>query len=89
MNVFNDDFVDGNEIMMRWDADQFFPKDTVVVELLTLDESTYEYYLMLSSLSESDFIGNANPANPKTNITGDALGYFGAFTVSRDTIVIP
>ena len=33
-------------------------------------------------------IGSANPANPITNLSGDVLDYFGAFTVSRDTIVI-
>lgn len=86
--VFDDEYVDGKEIMMRWDTEQFMPQDTIVVELQTLDESTYDYYVALNALNENSFIGNANPSNPETNINGDALGYFGAFTVSRDTIVI-
>ena len=86
--VYDDIYVDGNQITLRWDEEQFFPQDTVVVELQTLAESTYEYYRTLASLFESGMIGSANPANPITNLSGDVLGYFGAFTVSRDTIVI-
>ncbi|WP_319480240.1 DUF4249 domain-containing protein [uncultured Draconibacterium sp.] len=86
--VYDDAYVDGNNITLRWDEEQFFPQDTVVVELQTLAESTYEYYRTLSALFESGMIGSANPANPITNLSGDVLGYFGAFTVSRDTIII-
>lgn len=86
--VFDDAFVDGNEISMRWDDEQFFAQDTIVVELQTLAESTYDYYRTLASLFEDGMIGNPNPANPITNLSNDALGYFGAYTVNRDTIVI-
>jgi hypothetical protein len=88
MYVFDDAFVDGNEISMRWDDEQFFENDTVVVELQTLAESTYDYDRTLSSLFEDGMIGSANPSNPVTNLSNGALGYFGAYTVSRDTIVI-
>jgi hypothetical protein len=86
--VYDDAFVDGNEITMRWDDKQFFPNDTIVVELQTLAESTYDYYRTLALLFEGEMIGNANPSNPITNLSGDVLGYFGAYTISRDTIVI-
>lgn len=86
--VYDDAYVDGNNITLRWDEEQFFPQDTVVVELQTLAESTFEYYRTLASLFESGMIGNANPSNPVTNLSGDVLGYFGAFTASRDTIII-
>ncbi len=85
--IFNDDFMNGNMIFLPWEAEPFFPQDTVVVELQTLDKSTYDYYLTLNSLAGGMF-GASNPANPKTNLSNDALGYFGAYTVSRDTIVI-
>ena len=87
MYIFNDDFMNGNMIFMLWESEAFFPQDTVVVELQTLDKSTYEYYLTLNSLAGGMF-GASNPANPETNLSNDALGYFGAYTVSRDTIVI-
>lgn len=85
--IFNDDFMNGNMIFMPWEDEPFFPQDTVVVELLTLDKSTYDYYFTLNSLAGGMF-GASNPANPETNLSNDALGYFGAYTVSRDTIVI-
>lgn len=85
--IFNDDFIDGNVVVMPWELEAFLPMDTVVVELQTLDKSTYDYYLTLNSLAGGLF-GASNPSNPKTNLSNDALGYFGAFTVSRDTIVI-
>lgn len=85
--VFNDDFVDGNVITLPWEQEGFFPMDTVVVELQTLDLATYDYYRTLFSILDEG-LGNPNPANPETNLSNDALGYFGAFTISRDTIVI-
>jgi len=85
--IFNDDFMNGNMIFMPWEWEEFFPMDTVVVELYTLDKSTYDYYFTLNSLAGGMF-GASNPANPETNLSNDALGYFGAYTVSRDTIVI-
>ena len=85
--IFNDDFMNGNMIFMPWEDEAFFPQDTVVVELQTLDKSTYEYYLTLNSLAGGMF-GASNPANPASNLSNDALGFFGAYTVSRDTIVI-
>ncbi len=88
ISVFNDAFVDGNEISLRWEAEQFFPGDTVVVELRSIDRASYDYYVSINSLLESGFVGSATPANPKTNIIGEALGFFGAYTVSRDTIIV-
>lgn len=85
--VFNDDFVDGNLITLPWDLEGFYPLDTVVAELQTLDLATYDYYRTLFPILEGG-MGSSNPANPETNLSNDALGYFGAFTISRDTIVI-
>lgn len=86
--LFDDGFVDGNYINLQWDDSQFAIDDTVVVELQTLAKSTYDYYRTLSSLFESTLIGNSNPYNPISNISNGALGYFGAYTISRDTVVV-
>ena len=86
--LFDDNYVDGNDILMQWDQRQFFEQDTVIVELQTMAKSTYDYYRTLSTLFEGGMIGNANPSNPVTNLSNDALGYFGAYTVSRDTFVV-
>ena len=66
--------------------------DTAIVELLTLDKSTYDYYSTLSNvLTEGDTgppMMMTTPANPNSNLSNGALGYFGAFTVSTKTIII-
>jgi len=66
--------------------------DTAIVELLTLDKSTYDYYSTLSNvLTEGDTgppMMMTTPANPNSNLSNGALGYFGAFTVRSDSIVI-
>ena len=85
--VFNDSYVNGNNLYMQWESDPFLANDTVVVELQTLDKSTYEYYYTLFPITGGGLFVS-NPANPKTNLSNDALGYFGTFTISRDTIII-
>jgi hypothetical protein len=63
--------------------------DEVTIEMLTLDEAIYNYWYSLRS-GGGDGNGNtATPSNPVTNITGGALGYFSAHTVSRKIVIAP
>ena len=63
-------------------------KDTVYVELLSIDEDTYTYMLTLSNnISQGAF--SATPANPVSNIEGGGIGYFGAYTIDTATIIMP
>jgi hypothetical protein len=62
--------------------------DTTRVELFSLDRETYEYYRTLEDLLDSNPIFGSTPANPNTNLTNGALGYFGACAVSTMTIII-
>jgi hypothetical protein len=62
--------------------------DTTRVELFSLDRGTYEYYRTLGDLLDSNPIFGSTPANPNTNLTNGALGYFGACAVSTKTIII-
>lgn len=86
--VFNDEFVEGNVITLPWDLEGFLPQDTVVMELQTLDQATYDYYRTLFPILEGG-MGTPNPSNPESNLSNDALGYFGACTISRDTLILP
>ncbi len=62
--------------------------DVVRVELISLDKSTYEYYRTLRDLLHTNPIFGSTPANPNTNLTNGALGYFGACAISGETIII-
>ncbi|MCB0284482.1 MAG: DUF4249 domain-containing protein [Calditrichaeota bacterium] len=89
--LYNGRLSDGNEIEYDRIHVDFEPDDFVYVELLSIDEATYEYYSTLDNAiasSSGSKIQTKVPANPKNNISGDALGYFGAFTVRSDSIVI-
>ncbi len=56
--------------------------DTCEVSLLCIDENTYNYFFGLLSNSPG---ASATPANPKSNFSGDCLGYFSAQT--KQTLV--
>jgi hypothetical protein len=88
-DLYNDDLFNGNKVELPWSYDVYQESDTVVVELYTLDMQTYDYYKTLFPISGgADMMSMTTPANPNTNINNGALGYFGAYTISRDTIVI-
>jgi Domain of unknown function (DUF4249) len=89
-NVFNDNIINGvrNQRPIRASFDfKVNPKDTVMVEMLCLDKGAYDYYFSLNQISGNR--GSASPANPVSNISGGALGYFSAHTVRKASGVIP
>ena len=64
-------------------------RDTVTVELQSLDDPIYRFWstLVFGGASGSSF--TASPANPITNITGGALGYFSAHSIRKKTLIAP
>lgn len=64
------------------------PGDTVLIELISMDEGAYDYFFTLSSTLSSGAFGAA-PANPVTNIEGGALGYAGMFLVDTINVILP
>ena len=60
--------------------------DTLTVWLQGIDKGVYEYLSMLNQ-SGSGF-QSASPANPTSNFSNGALGYFSAYAVRSKTIVV-
>lgn len=85
--VRNDAFTNGNEV----DQPIFNPDikivrgDVMEVELQCVDRAVFDYFNGLMLLNSDRGIA---PANPETNITGGAIGYFSAYTSSRKTVTI-
>lgn len=82
--LINDKFFNGKII------DFGFPHklkvgDKVDVELHQVDRVTYDYYRTLVQLMG---FGGVAPANPLTNWSNGALGYFGAISVTYASVVI-
>jgi hypothetical protein len=89
--VVDDNLNDGNLIRIPIFTTLFEAGDTVEAELQSLDAPLYEFYQTLSSVASEDAGSpfSAAPANPVSNISGGALGVFGAYTSSKRTIILP
>jgi hypothetical protein len=60
--------------------------DVITIEMQCIDKSVYEYF---NSFGNSGMgTGTSTPANPYSNLTGNILGYFSAYTVDRKKFVI-
>lgn len=62
--------------------------DTLRVEMWGIDQAMELYYRTLSASIDAASGQQAAPANPESNITGGALGYFSAYSISKATILI-
>jgi hypothetical protein len=84
--LYDDQYTNGEEIDLR--AARATLGDTFRIELMSLDKPTYGYYRTLADLIYQNPFFGSTPANPNTNLSNGALGYFGASSVSTRTIVI-
>jgi len=85
--LYQDNYTDGETIIID-DLDNYFYRfDRVSVEIITLNKNIYEYYSYLeNSFAESEDetidIIELGYANPKSNISNRALGFFSAQSYS-------
>ena len=85
--VIDDRLTNGNKIRIPIFTTEFNLNDKVEVELLSIDKKMYDYFNTLSTLV-SNGNNSAAPANPITNWSGNALGYFGAYSSSKKAVVV-
>lgn len=60
--------------------------DTAMMELRSIDEPIYNYIIQAQG---ADNPSSAAPGNPNSNWDNGALGYFSAYSYSRQSLVIP
>jgi len=96
-NLYEDKLTDGNYIDYRLiisgEHGDIKLGDILTVELMSIDQATFEFYKTANSVNASSSgrgpsSTSAAPANPVTNWSNKALGYFSAYTVSSDSIEI-
>ena len=85
--LFDDRYVDGNPIEVNLFNQPFELNDTISLQLISLDEGAYEYLRTFQELVNSN-PGSAAPANPNTNLSNGALGYFSAWSSVKKSAVI-
>ena len=82
--VRDDELTDGKTntqalaLVLAKDEDKLVAGDSVRVEMQTIDADVHEYLRTLNQVVEG--IGSPAPANPRSNFSGNALGYFSAHT---------
>jgi hypothetical protein len=89
--VLDDRLSDGKYIslVLRTDSSYIVSGDDVRVDMYSIDENTYTYFLELRQSSGTGaFNATASPANPTTNMVGGALGYFSAHTTQSKSVIV-
>ena len=89
--VFNDRLSDGKYITrpLRNDSARLAIGDLLEVKMYDIDENTYNYFDQLDQSSGNGaFNTSASPANPATNISNGAYGYFSAHTVQSKKVTV-
>jgi hypothetical protein len=86
--IENDDFSDGrkNTVTLFGGDEELNKGDTLTLEMQCIDPALYTYWLTLAQGATGQS-QTASPANPVTNISGGALGYFSAHTVRTKSLV--
>lgn len=96
----DDEFTDGNHLsqVLRTrsssstdpdELDKLISGDSLRVEMQNLDPGAYEYFRTLNLILTAGGAPSTTPANPKSNFTGGALGYFSAHSRRVRTIKVP
>ncbi|RZK48256.1 MAG: DUF4249 domain-containing protein [Pedobacter sp.] len=87
--VESDRFTNGKEVkhVLYFDEPDLIAKDQVRVQLYTIDATVFRYLYTIDAIDGSSGPPTA-PANPVSNLSSGALGYFSASTVSEKFIVL-
>jgi len=93
--VDEDEFTNGQTVNSRlnYNNDNDDPAREIrtgkqlMVEMQCIDAVVYKYFFSLTAGATGDG-NNAAPSNPMSNISGDGLGYFSAYTITRKTITV-
>jgi len=83
--VRKDDLISGQVLRMPIGSSELVAGDSVTLYMECIDANVYKYY---STLSQTENQNSASPANPLTNLTGGALGYFSAHTSSHKAVIV-
>lgn len=92
--MYQDRLTDGNYLDAElWVSEEYIATgDTVIVETQTIDRPVYSYFSTLydvtATISDGMSMFTGTPANPTTNLSNNALGYFSAYTASYDTLIV-
>lgn len=85
--VTDDLLINGRTFTAGLPLIRILPGDIIKLELHTIGLNTFHYFNSLNDALEGGGMGST-PYNPISNVDNGALGYFGAYTISSDSIII-
>jgi hypothetical protein len=89
--IVSDKLTDGQQIAVT-SRISVHPSDIALIQLQCIDQATFDFYRTLrgavGTVSPGQFLGSL-PANPNNNISNKGLGYFAAYSVTTNTLVVP
>jgi hypothetical protein len=85
--VFDDSNLDGKGIQVRLRRQIFAEGDTARIELLSIDRNAWDYFTTLRDIANIN-PGSPAPANPLSNFSNGALGYFSASASNSKEIIV-
>lgn len=88
ISLYSDKLFNGKVIGLGHRSLVFQETDILTVELQSIDKATYDYFSTLETISGTDLLQTASPANPISNFNNGALGYFSAYSFDRKTVTI-
>ncbi len=85
--LLSDEFSNGKHIAYPFFGVGAYYNDTVTISLSAVGRATYDYFRTLNDAISQGGMGST-PYNPISNVSNNALGYFGTFTLDRKTLII-
>ena len=86
--LINDQLSNGDAFHMRFRSSDWKQNDTVRVELISFSKNAYDFYNTIKQTLEAGSPFSAPPANPVTDITNGALGFFGVYAITSRQIIL-
>ena len=88
--VFEDRLSDGRYIQdpLFNDSSYLQRGDTLILTMACIDKNIYNYFFTLMNVSGNNNFQSVTPANPVSNISNGALGYFSAHTIQQAALTV-
>jgi len=88
--VFEDRLSDGRYIQQPLFNDSTYLQkgDTLQLKMYCIDKNIFDYFNTLIQVTGNNSFQSATPANPISNISNGALGYFSAHTSTQEKLVV-
>ena len=88
--VFEDRLSDGRYIQQPLFNDSSYLQrgDTMLLKMYCIDKPVFDYFNTLIPVTGNNSFQSATPANPISNISNGALGYFSAHTSSQERLAV-